>query len=73
MSASLLNTQAVQALLTKVSGLDNDSGNPRLKQIVHRVVADIFRTIEDFDVQPDEFWSAMSYLTALGQDRRAHV
>ena len=67
MSASLLNTQAVQALLTKVSGLDNDSGNPRLKQIVHRVVADIFRTIEDFDVQPDEFWSAMSYLTALGQ------
>jgi len=67
MSASLLNTQTVQSLLTKVAGLDNDSGNARLKQIVHRVVADIFRTIEDFDIQPDEFWSAMSYLTALGQ------
>jgi catechol 1,2-dioxygenase len=67
MSASLLNTTAVQNLLTKVSGLDNSAGNPRLKKIVHRVVTDIFRTIEDFDVQPDEFWSAMSYLTALGQ------
>jgi catechol 1,2-dioxygenase len=28
---------------------------------------DLFKTIEEFDVQPDEFWSAMSYLTELGQ------
>jgi catechol 1,2-dioxygenase len=38
-----------------------------VKRIVHRVVSDLFRTIEEFDVQPDEFWSAMGYLTALGQ------
>jgi hypothetical protein len=30
-------------------------------------VSDLFKTIEEFDVQPDEFWSAMSYLTELGQ------
>ena len=30
-------------------------------------MSDLFRTIEDFDVQPDEFWSAMGYLTRLGQ------
>jgi catechol 1,2-dioxygenase len=67
MSDSLLNTQPVKELLRKVSGLDNDSGDARLKRIVHRVVSDLFRTIEEFDVQPDEFWSAMSYLTSLGQ------
>ena len=39
----------------------------RLKRIVHRVVSDLFRRIEDFDVQPDEFWSAMAYLSRLGQ------
>ena len=67
MSDSLLETRTVKDLLMKVSGLDHDGGNLRLKRIVHRVVGDLFRTIEEFDVQPDEFWSAMSYLTRLGQ------
>jgi catechol 1,2-dioxygenase len=67
MSDTLLDTTEVKTLLTRVSGLDNDKGDARLKRIVHRVVSDLFRTIEDFDVQPDEFWSAMGYLTVLGQ------
>jgi len=65
--SGLLETPEVQSLLTKVSGLGNDKGNARLKRIVHRVVSDLFKTIEEFDIQPDEFWSAMSYLTELGQ------
>ena len=71
MTESLLNTREVKDLLAKVSGLTNDAGNPRLKHIIHRVVSDMFRTIEDFDVQPDEFWSAVSYITALGQANEA--
>jgi catechol 1,2-dioxygenase len=67
MSDGLTNGKPVTDLLTKVSGLDHDGGDPRLKRIVHRVVSDLFRTIEEFDVQPDEFWSAMGYLTRLGQ------
>jgi catechol 1,2-dioxygenase len=67
MSDSLMNTPEVKTLLTKVSGLDNESGNSRTKQIVNRVVSDLFRTIEEFDIQPNEFWAAMSYLTALGK------
>ena len=67
MTDSLLETKEVKELLMKVGGLDHDSGDLRLKRIVHRVISDLFRTIEEFDVQPDEFWSAMSYLTRLGQ------
>jgi catechol 1,2-dioxygenase len=65
--SDLLETRKVQSLLTKVSGLENDKGDARLKRIIHRVVSDLFKTIEEFDIQPDEFWSAMSYLTSLGQ------
>jgi catechol 1,2-dioxygenase len=54
-------------LLSKISGLDNAAGNPRVKRIVERVVSDIFKIIEDFEVTPDEFWTAMSCLTELGK------
>jgi len=67
MTDSLMETKDVKDLLMKVSGLGDSSGDLRLKRIVHRVVGDLFRTIEEFDVQPDEFWTAMSYLTRLGQ------
>ena len=43
---NLLKSTQVQDLLTKVSGLDNDKGDARLKRIVHRVVSDLFRTID---------------------------
>jgi catechol 1,2-dioxygenase len=67
MSDLLLETREVQSLLTRVSGLGTDTGDARVKRIVHRVVSDLFKTIEEFDVQPDEFWAAMRYLTELGQ------
>ena len=71
MNDSLLNTHEVKDLLTKVSGLTNDAGDKRMKQIMHRLVSDLFRTIDDFDIQPDEFWSAVGYITALGQANEA--
>ena len=55
MSESLMQTKKVRDLLTKVSGLGGDGGNVRVKRIVNRVIGDLFRTIEEFDVQPDEF------------------
>jgi catechol 1,2-dioxygenase len=67
MGQSLVNTSHVQELLNKVAGLDNSGGNQRLKHIVHRVATDICRIIEDFDVKPTEFWTAMGYLTELGK------
>ncbi|OWJ64495.1 catechol 1,2-dioxygenase [Inquilinus limosus] len=67
MTESLLNTQEVKSLLDKVAGFGQVGGDERLKRIVHRVVSDLFRTVEEFDVQPGEFWSAVAYLTRLGQ------
>jgi catechol 1,2-dioxygenase len=66
MSVKVTQTPEVQAFLSKIAGLDNTQGNDRVKQIVHRVVGDIFKTIEDFDVTPEEFWGAVYYLNELG-------
>ena len=62
----ILSNSPTKDLLTKLSGLDNQKGDPRVKQVVQRVVSDLFKTIEEFDVTPAEFWAAMSYLTEVG-------
>ena len=36
-----------------------------------RVVTDLCRTVEEFDVSPTEFWTAVGYLTRLGQANEA--
>ena len=64
---TLLARGDVQELIHKSSGLDGPSGDPRLKQIVERIVTDLFRLVEDLDVTPSEFWTAASYITRLGQ------
>ena len=67
MSESVMETKEVRDLLIKVSGLEGNGGDERVKRILNRVVGDLFRTIEEFDIQPDEFWAAIGYLTRLGQ------
>ncbi|ROT96182.1 catechol 1,2-dioxygenase [Marinobacter sp. R17] len=71
MTVKTMHTPEVQALLKKVAGLDNDGGNERVKQIVHRLMHDIFQIVEDFDVTPEEFWSAVYYVNGLGQNGEA--
>ncbi|WP_407530226.1 catechol 1,2-dioxygenase [Methylobacterium oryzisoli] len=65
--STITHSPEAQALFDKVAGLDTDAGNPRIKQIVRRVVEDACRIIEDLDISPNEFWTAMSYLTETGQ------
>ena len=64
---TLINRPDVAALLDKAAGLDNAGGDDRLKRIIRRVATDLCRTVEEFDVTPTEFWSAVSYLTRVGQ------
>lgn len=67
MNATVVETDEVRDLLVKVSGADRPNGDPRMKQVVERVIRDIFKIIEDLDISPSEFWTAISYFTSLGQ------
>jgi catechol 1,2-dioxygenase len=62
-----MNQQAIDALLKTINDSATSEGNPRTKAIVNRVVRDLFYTIEDLDVQPDEFWAALNYLGEAGK------
>lgn len=66
MSVSIFNRPDIQAFLRTLSGLDQDQGNPRVKQIIHRVVSDLFKAIDDLDITPDEYWTAIAWLNDLG-------
>ncbi|MGY1424579.1 catechol 1,2-dioxygenase [Lysobacter sp. A289] len=71
MTVKLIDTAELRDFLETCSGLKSaegktPQGNLRTKQILHRVLGDLFRTIEDFDVTPDEFWTAVNYINELG-------
>ena len=62
MTSALVESSEIQTLLDRISGLDRPGGDPRQKQILRKIVGDLFDTIETFDISPEEFWSAVSFL-----------
>lgn len=66
MTVKIFETSEVQDFLKTVSGLEQAGGNERAKQIMHRLLSDLYRLIDDFDVTPEEYWSAVSLLNSLG-------
>ncbi|WP_111415027.1 catechol 1,2-dioxygenase [Billgrantia lactosivorans] len=66
MTVKIFETPEVQNFLKAVSGFDEQGGNHRAKQIMHRLLSDLYRLIDDFDVTPEEYWSTVSLLNALG-------
>lgn len=71
MTVKTMHTADVKELLEKVAGFDQEGGDKRTKQLVHRIVHDIFQIVEDFDVTPEEFWSAVYYVGELGANGEA--
>ncbi len=66
MTVKIFDTPEVQDFLKTVAGFEQAGGSERGKRILHRLVGDLFKLIDDFDVTPEEFWSAVSQLNALG-------
>lgn len=63
-----MHREAIAALLQKIESTETAAGSARVKTVVNRIVRDLFQTIEDLDVQPEEFWSAVNYLTEAGRN-----
>lgn len=71
MSVKIFDTKEIQDFLKTISGLDYEGGNPRTKEIVYRIMSDLFKTIEDLNITPDEYWAGIAYLNQLGQSQEA--
>ncbi len=48
--------------------IDAASGpaNPRVQQVVMRLISDLCKAIEDLDIQASEFWKGLEYLAVAG-------
>lgn len=60
-----------EELLRRVTETKVSAGNERVRSITKRVVTDLFKTIEDFQVKPEEFWAAVQWLSRLGASGQA--
>lgn len=40
--------------------------NPRVQQVVLRLLGDLCKAIEDLDITPSEFWNGVAYMSAAG-------
>jgi len=71
MSVKVFDTKEVQDLLRAATNMDGKEGDARFKQILHRLLSDLFKAIDDLDITPDEVWAGVNYLNKLGQDGEA--
>ncbi|WP_136476100.1 catechol 1,2-dioxygenase [Pseudomonas sp. DG56-2] len=71
MTVKISHTADVQNFFKEVSGIDNDQGSKRFKQIILRVLQDSAKLIEDLEITDDEFWKAVDYLNRMGSNQEA--
>jgi catechol 1,2-dioxygenase len=67
MPANLIKKDVIAALAARATGLVNRDGNPRLKQVVNRLLIDLMVAIDELDISMDEFWTGVAYLTQAGK------
>ena len=66
MTVTIFDRPDVQEFLKELSRLNTTAGNPRMKRIVHRLMSDLFKAIDDLDITPDEYWMGVAWLNDLG-------
>lgn len=71
MTVKISQTESVQQFLKEASGQLNDVGHPRVKTLVHRILKDTVKIIDELSVTPEEFWKAVNYLNELGARQEA--
>lgn len=67
MAKGLIEKEVIAALARRASGIDEEGGDRRLKEIMNRLLADLFQAIDDLDISMNEVWSAVAYLGAAGR------
>ncbi|MBA1245421.1 catechol 1,2-dioxygenase [Pseudomonas japonica] len=71
MTVRISHTADVQKFFEVASGFEQTGGDPRMKTIVHRVLTETIKIIEDLGVTTEEFWQAVNYLNLLGSRQEA--
>ena len=68
MDQNFVKTQAVQTLLDRAAGLEQDGGDARLKAISRDLIEAIMNVIAKYDVSESEFWKAVKFFQDGGEE-----
>ena len=63
-----MSKQLIDELITKIEGTEGPVTDERIKAIANRIVKDLFYTIEEFDITPSEFWTALNFLGSSSKE-----
>ena len=63
-----MSKELVKELIQKIESTEGTVPDERIKAIINRIVKDLFYTMEEFDVTPSEFWTALNFLGAGAQE-----
>lgn len=59
----------IDAVIERIKSTEEQGqGSERIKEIVNRLTRDLFYAIEDLDIQPEEIWKAVDWLTLTGKN-----
>lgn len=67
MKTKISSKEFLESFVRTAAGFDSEKGDPRVKEIVHRLMSDLCKAIDDLDITVDEFWHGANYLMRLGQ------
>lgn len=67
MKTKISSKEFLEGFVRTAAGFDSDKGDPRVKEIIHRLMSDLCTAIDDLDITVDEFWHGANYLMRLGQ------
>ena len=62
-----MSKKIVDELIKQIESKQGAVPDERIQAIVNRIVKDLFYTIEEFDVTPSEFWTALNLNTGSWQ------
>jgi catechol 1,2-dioxygenase len=60
--------KTMKALAKKASGLGGKKGDKRIQAITNRILLDLFKTMQEYKITPDEAWSTVSFFSTLGHE-----
>lgn len=66
MTVKIFDRPDIQEFLRELSGLNNNDGDLRMKEIIHRLMLDLFKAVDDLNITPDEYWQGVAWLNDLG-------
>lgn len=64
-----MDKKTIDALIERISTTGvTGPGNARVKTIVTRMVRDLMIQIDELDIQPEEFWAGLNFLSEAGRN-----